>query len=514
MPDLEKNSNFVTPIAEWLSNRRQGRQPVHLSIRLKILLSFLLVIFLIASVNISLVILALDYKSQYDVMINNITTANTLNGYAKSAIDSATWDIVKGKVAFDEGKQYEILNDITDTLNHMSAATDSASGRQQLEVVRRTVDTLRYYVDMLGKQMDAGSKYDDNVKTLDNIRGVSSVFQESLQDFMLFEINRTGEKYNETQAGFSRWVLISIVVLLLVIIISILLARGISNSIYVPIKKLQNVTATITHEDLQPLLNSSNADELTELGLSFNIMTSRIRQLLEEKIKEQENLKKSEMRVLQAQINPHFLYNTLDTIIWLAETNQTNLVVDIVRALSNFFRVSLSRGKDWIKIRDEIEHVRSYLTIQKVRYRDILDYSIDAEDAILDSSILKLSLQPLVENAIYHGIKNKRGGGKISIRGWQADPATVIFEIADTGIGMAPEKLNQIQQALKNDEASVEIGDNGYGIFNVHKRIELYYGKQYGLTIESRYEHGTLVRVRLPFETIESKNTIPVPNNF
>ena len=359
--------------------------------------------------------------------------------------------------------------------------------------------TLRYYVDMLGEQIRAGSMYDDNIKTLDNIRGVSSVVEESFQDYMLFEINRTGEKYNETQSSFSRWVLISTIVLAFVILISILLARAISNSIYVPIKKLQDVTATLTHDDLKPLQNSSNADELTELGLSFNIMSGRIRELLDDKVKEQENLKKSEMRVLQAQINPHFLYNTLDTIIWLAETNQTGLVVDLVRALSNFFRVSLSRGKDWIKISDEIEHVRSYLTIQKVRYRDILDFQIDVEDAILDCSILKLSLQPLVENALYHGIKNIRGGGKISVRGWQAEAGSVIFEVADTGIGVLPEKLGQIQKALKNENESVEIGENGYGIFNVHKRIELYYGKQYGLTIDSKYRQGTLVRMRLPY---------------
>jgi two-component system sensor histidine kinase YesM len=317
---------------------------------------------------------------------------------------------------------------------------------------------------------------------------------------MLFEITRTGEKYNETQASFSQWVLISSGVLVLVIIISVLLARLISESIYVPIKKLHDVTATITHGDLEPLLNSTNADELTELGLSFNIMTGRIRQLLDEKIKEQENLKKSEMRVLQAQINPHFLYNTLDTIIWLAETNQTGLVVDIVRALSNFFRVSLSRGKDWIKIRDEIEHVRSYLTIQKVRYRDILDFKIDVDEAVLDSTILKLSLQPLVENALYHGIKNKRGGGKITVRGWLVDAHTVGFDVTDTGIGVPPEKLVQIQNALQNGSDTVEVGENGYGIFNVHKRIELYYGRQYGLSIESKYQKGTSVHLQLPFE--------------
>ena len=133
------------------------------------------------------------------------------------------------------------------------------------------------------------------------------------------------------------------------------------------------MTTTITKNDLQALMTSDNVDEITELGMSFNIMIGKIRELLDSKIKEQENLKKAELRALQAQINPHFLYNTLDTIIWMAEAKKTDQVIEIVSALSSFFRISLSKGRDWITIGEEIERTRSYLTIQKMRYRDILD---------------------------------------------------------------------------------------------------------------------------------------------
>jgi len=141
------------------------------------------------------------------------------------------------------------------------------------------------------------------------------------------------------------------------------------------------VTTTLTKNDLQALVTHENADEITELGLSFNIMIGRIRELLAAKMKEQEDLKKAELKALQAQINPHFLYNTLDTIIWMAEANRKDQVVELVSALSQFFRISLSKGRDWITIADEIEQTRSYLTIQKMRYQKILDFRIELDEA-------------------------------------------------------------------------------------------------------------------------------------
>jgi two-component system sensor histidine kinase YesM len=220
-----------------------------------------------------------------------------------------------------------------------------------------------------------------------------------------------------------------------VIVFSVVAAWIISESIYIPIKKLHNVTSTITQNDLKTLMTRDNANEVAELGMSFNIMVGKIKELLDNKIKEQENLKKAEFRALQAQINPHFLYNTLDTIIWMAESKKNDQVIEIVRALSNFFRISLSKGKDWITIREEIERTRSYLTIQKMRYRDILDYKIEVDEAVLEGTILKLILQPLVENAIYHGIKNKRVGGTVTVRAYQKDQDKVILEVEEEVLG-------------------------------------------------------------------------------
>lgn len=259
------------------------------------------------------------------------------------------------------------------------------------------------------------------------------------------------------------------------------------------------MTTTITKNDLQALVTSKNVDEITELGMSFNIMIGKIRQLLDAKIKEQENLQKAELKALQAQINPHFLYNTLDTIVWMAQSNKMEQVINIVRALSSFFRIALSKGQDWITIEQEIEHVRCYLTIQKMRYRDILDYRIEVDEDILNGTILKLTLQPLVENALYHGIKNKRSGGLITIHARRAENDRVLLEIEDNGVGFTPYRLSRIKAAMDDDSTEdFSFKESGFGLENVNKRIKLYYGKEYGLSVQSRFQEGTRVTVTIP----------------
>jgi two-component system sensor histidine kinase YesM len=274
-------------------------------------------------------------------------------------------------------------------------------------------------------------------------------------------------------------------------------AWGLSRSIYTPIKKLHDVTKTITQNDLQALVTGDNTDEIAELGMSFNIMIGKIRGMLDDKVREQENLRKAELRALQSQINPHFLYNTLDTIIWMAEANKTDQIVEVVSALSNFFRISLSKGKDWITIGEEIGRIKSYLIIQKMRYRDIMDFQIDVDEDVSDHTVLKLILQPLVENAIYHGIKNKREGGTIIVRAKFNNAKEVILEVEDNGIGFTPDKLRQLEAELADDSGDIR-QESGFGIGNVNQRIKLYYGKQYGLSVRSEYQTGTCVSFVIP----------------
>lgn len=472
---------------------------IRLSLRTKILLSFFTVILLISAMNILLILEVIRFNRQYDAIITNITTANSINGYIKSSIDSEMWNIVSGKTEFAAGNQYAIIQQVNSQIESMMANAESDKSRIKLEVIYRTMNTLTHYVDKMGEQIAAGSRVVENEQVLEDIRGVSAVVEETVQDYMLFEVNQAEQQYQENQARFTRLSLLYMILLPGVIGFSILAAWIISGSIYVPIKKLHDVTTTITGEDLQALVTTHNVDEITELGISFNIMIGRIRELVNAKLKEQENLKKAELKALQAQINPHFLYNTLDTIVWLAESNKTDQVVNIVRALSSFFRIALSKGKDWISLRQEIEHVSSYLAIQKMRYRDILDYRIEVDESVMDSTILKLTLQPLVENALYHGIKTKRNGGTIVVQVKWAGADKVLLNVQDDGVGFTPYKLAQIQESLAEDlDEEVSLEEGGFGLRNVHKRIQLYYGKEYGISVQSHFQGGTQVSVIIP----------------
>lgn len=471
---------------------------INISLRSKILVSFFTVILLLVAVNTMMVLEVLRFNRNYDAMITNITTANSINGFIKPAIDTEMWNIVAGKKEFDDGNQYLIIGQVNDQIETLMTNTNSDKSKIKLDVIRRTLATLTGYVDKMGDQMERGSRVAENELVLENIRGVSDVVEDSVQDYMLFEVQQAEQQYLENQTSFNRWIIVYFILLPCVIGFSIAAAWIISASIYIPIKKLQDLTTTITKNDLQALVSQANVDEITELGMSFNIMTGKIRELLDSKVREQENLKKAELKALQAQINPHFLYNTLDTIVWMSEANQPGKVIEIVTALSSFFRIALSRGKDWIPIRQEIEHVRNYLHIQKIRYRDILDFKIEVDENILDGTILKLTLQPIVENALYHGIKNKRKGGTISVQARKASHNRILLGVQDDGVGFTPYKLAQIRAAFANNSDEILQSESGFGLENVNKRIQLYYGKEYGLSVESQYQEGTRVTVAIP----------------
>ncbi|WP_232510318.1 cache domain-containing sensor histidine kinase [Paenibacillus crassostreae] len=274
-----------------------------------------------------------------------------------------------------------------------------------------------------------------------------------------------------------------------------------------PVQLLKKQMRQAASGFLEAKVKTTGQDEIADLGKSFNTMLEQIKMLLEKSIQEQDQIQKAELRTLQAQINPHFLYNTLDSIVWMAEANKNAQVIQLVQALSRFFRISLSKGRDWIPLRDELEHVQSYLIIQQMRYRDILQYDIQVEPALLDIPILKMSLQPIVENALYHGIKNKRRKGLIRISAREEQKGIFTLIVEDDGIGITSERMKQIQTRLDVSSSQELIEDDitiGFGLYNVHQRVRLYYGQHYGVTIESVELQGTRVSLRIPIERRDS----------
>ncbi|MFD0672421.1 sensor histidine kinase [Cohnella sp. GCM10027633] len=269
-----------------------------------------------------------------------------------------------------------------------------------------------------------------------------------------------------------------------------------------PVQVLKNKMRQAASGYFDAKVKPTGHDEIADLGNSFNLMLEKIDDLMAQHLKEQEQIQKAELRTLQAQIHPHFLYNTLDSIVWTAEAGKNDQVIQLVQALSRFFRVSLNKGLDWIPLKDELDHVRSYLVIQQIRYRDILDYEVDAPAHLGDCRMLKMTLQPIVENALYHGLKNKRGKGLIRIVCEAVSEQELRVVVADNGIGMDPERLEKLRGQLSRhiipEETTGSEVSGGFGLHNVQQRLRLYYGDSCRIQVDSVDREGTTVSFHIP----------------
>ena len=269
----------------------------------------------------------------------------------------------------------------------------------------------------------------------------------------------------------------------------------ISSRITGPIKRLEKSVNALEAGKLDTEIYIGGSYEIRHLGRSIRDMAGQIQVLMNDIVAEHESKRKSEFDTLQSQINPHFLYNTLDIIVWMIENEQKAEAVKVVTALARFFRISLSKGRSIIPVKDELEHVRNYLMIQQMRFKNKFTYQIESEPETLNLASLKLMLQPLVENAIYHGMEFMDGDGEILVRAF-LEEGELIFTISDNGLGMTEEQVNGL---LKENtvHASSKRG-SGIGVKNVNERIRLYFGEQYGLSIESEPDEGTTIRIHLP----------------
>lgn len=259
-----------------------------------------------------------------------------------------------------------------------------------------------------------------------------------------------------------------------------------------PIQKLESAMQEFEDRLLKVKIDKNGCYEIESLSNHFNTMVDKINHLMIEISEKEKHLRVYEIGALYSQINPHFLYNTLDTIVWMAEFNNSQKVIEITKALAQFFRLSLSGGNELTSVENELDHVRKYLFIQKERYGESLNYSIIAEDSILTVQIPKILLQPIVENAIYHGIKGLDKPGYIEISAYQ-DKNLLVLTVKDNGIGF---NLKDIDEKIPNQTTKL----GGIGLENVDKRIKLYYGEKYGLIINSLIGQGTNVLIKIPLE--------------
>ncbi len=459
-----------------------------------------LVILLVIPVILSLVLMLL-YAGRYHSAIKRMETIANLKHVVSSDIPESVWGIVSGRETVAGSKVHSTIHEVHDTLQEIMDRVNEEEERLALVVADRTMQTLENYVNRIRDNIEEGRSVVENEEVLNEIRGVAALVDSMLNDYIAKEIETTADRSATLQLLILVTAVIEGIVVILAWVLRTRSMRQTAAFVKKPIDRLEEVTTHLAEGTLDARLRETEVTELRNLTISVNTMADRLEEMMQKSHKDERNLRKAELRTLQAQINPHFLYNTLDAIIWKAEAGEKNEVIQLTGALSNFFRISLSSGADWIPIGQEKKHIEGYLTIQQTRYRDIMRYEIDIPDEIGEYYMLKLLLQPLVENALYHGIKIKRGGGSIRVVGRLVENM-LEFSVSDTGTGMTTEQLQELNERMKEGQPTVSRGTGGFGLVNVNLRIRLYYNQSEGLKIVSD-ENGTTVSFRVPCRTKE-----------
>ncbi len=474
---------------------RKSHNSLHGLLRQSMLRSMICIILPVCVLASLLVTLTLRYGS--DIALT--TRASDVRTVLVQELPDEVWNVVSGRISFEDGRQRYLISSALHELDDMldSAGDEEA---QYLNAALRAIRTIDSYVDQLETQMEAGAAVSRNESLYREIHSVGHLAGSMLDRYIENEITHMGRFNARIQHGLGLALLALLVSVGVLIRLSIRASRHLEDRIGASLRQLEQFANHIAAGDFSGRIPPAEIDELHLLTRDLNTMAEQLGTLIHERVEQEKTLKKAELRALQAQITPHFMYNTLETIVWLAEEGRNSEVVEMTMAFTGFLRISLSRGADYITVEREEQHVANYLQIQSVRYGSIMRYTIDIDPALHERHMLKIVLQPLVENAIYHGIKRKRGRGQITVVG-RALSTGMYFAVEDNGMGMTPERLAEVRSSLQSGASLDPEGRGGYGLRNVEQRLRLYYGC--GLTIESEYRHGTRISFTVPNEQEE-----------
>ena len=484
---------------------------VKFSIRNKMIAMALALVVPFFSMVIYLIFAIQSYSDAYNRLVGNMTIANNYNIDFKEEMDESLYKLVVGYTTFDTIKDdpsledpYEMINQMRTEFTTLMKLTKDKESRAWLQSLLRNIDTLEDRVDDIRGNLSDGETYDINIEMLDNnIYIMTELIQEDIQYYIYYQTVNMELLKTQLDDRVNEFLVLVTGMMIVAVVFAVGASFLIVRSITKPLRQLTEVTNLISEGNFAVRANINSTDETAVLGQSINAMNANIETLVL-KIKEDERkMHYADLRLLQEQINPHFLYNTLDTIIWLIEGNKTDQAVHMVSSLSDFFRLVLSKGKEYITIQEEEQHIRSYLEIQKVRYGDIMDYEIEIDKELYHYKILKLTLQPLVENALYHGIKYKRAKGVIRIQGSRENDI-IHLSVSDNGVGMPNEELNRLR---KDIERPCKETEKGFGLANVNERIRMNYGQEYSMIIDSTENIGTRIDIRIPIDLVQSEVT-------
>ena len=472
------------------------------SIRKKLFIQSVFVALPFLIVAIVLIVSMVDYNMKNERIVSSMTVANNYNLNFKNQMDESLYKLVVGYTDFDNIQMDDTLVDPYLLIGNMrrdftqlfNTATEEEC-KVWLTSLLNNIDTLEKRVDDIKFSLENGGSYSANIEKLDNnIYILTELIQDNIQHYLFYQTQNMEMVSKELSIKMDRFVIvISLLVFVLVFLVGGFTVMTVSG-ILKPVNELYKATEQVAEGNFNARAMVNTKDELAVLAQGFNDMAENMQSLIDEIKEDEQKMRRMDLRLLQEQINPHFLYNTLDTIVWLVESNQPDEAVEMVVNLSNFFRMVLSKGRALISIKEEEQHIQAYLEIQKVRYGDIMEYNVSIDKVLYDYEILKLTLQPLVENALYHGIKYKRAKGYVHITG-EKDGNLIRLTVRDNGVGMDEDELKELQEVIKKPCQETR---KGFGLANVNERIRTFFGPEYGMTIHSEKGNGTIVEVLIP----------------
>lgn len=429
-----------------------------------------------------------QYTGQYNKLSENLAVSSEFNLRFKDDLDLEMYYIAIGsKESSNLEDVLEQVEDAQEIMQKLRRNTYNNNGVKSLNSLDSYLENLRQRM----LQLVEIKEYDKRMEFMDsNIRIITGLIMQEMQNYIYNESMYLVQV--EKSLTHRVKLLISGMAVLLIATLGILMRRSfrLTDGIIQPVNIMLDKVKKVGRGKFDMIPIEAEIEEIEELDEGINKMARKISALLENVRQEKEMQHLTELQLIQAQVNPHFLYNTLDTIVWLIEGGMTDDAVEMISSLSIFFRTSLSKGNDIIPLSEEERHTLSYLEIQQYRYRDILEFEINIPKELSGIPVPKLSIQPLAENALYHGIKNRRGKGKILIEGREEED-TLVLTVSDNGQGMTPERLHEVQEAIRTGERA------GFGLAAVAERIALYYGPGYGMKIFSEKGKGTTVEIRL-----------------
>lgn len=448
----------------------------------------MIAVVVIASIGIS-------YALKYHAILNNVTAASDFNQNFKDVVDNKMYHFVIDS-QYSEGLP-KVIEEVESAEAIASRLLETTTEKDSLRAIRSVLSLCLNLKDKM-QQIAQTKDYDARMDQLSkNVYITTGLIQDYMYTYLYYEAAHLNALQSSMVASMIK--LIGGIVILSMGLLYFLLAksRQLSTRIVDPIDHICERLEAIGKGSLQvcePI--GAEVEEVQLLSDGIENMVGHLKRLIETNAEQEKQRRNTELALLQAQINPHFLYNTLDTIVWLIESGEIGEAVRMVSSLSSFFRFSLSRGQNVITIAEEAQHIQSYLEIQQMRYRDLMAYDIDIPADLARYTLPKLTLQPLVENALYHGIKNRRRKGTIHVTCAPRN-GSLVLTVADDGAGMTAERLAMMRESLCDGKGE------GFGLRAVHQRIQILFGEEYGLALESAPDAGTRVSVTIPMQAPE-----------